>query len=99
VVTDCDSEGVLRASHALPWKESTDHQRLDPNNGLPLIATLDALFDEGWIGFDDDGNMLCSPVVEDRHRALFGVPQRLIKIPTPAQVVYLRKHRQLFALD
>lgn len=98
-VTGCDLEPVLRASHALPWKSSTDDQRLDPNNGLPLVATLDALFDRGLIGFGDDGNMLCSPLVQDRHRTLFGLPVALRKPLNERQKQYLMAHRLRFALD
>ena len=41
-VTGCDAVEVLRASHLKPWRESSDTERLDPDNGLPLVATLDA---------------------------------------------------------
>ena len=97
-VTGCDLESVLRASHALPWSSSTNYQRLDPNNGLPLLATLDALFDIGLIGFADDGTMLCSPLIQGRHAALFGVPANLRQPLNPAQKEYLAFHRQKFAL-
>ncbi|WP_248558447.1 HNH endonuclease [Paraburkholderia terrae] len=97
-VTCCDLEQVLRASHALPWAASTNEQRLDPNNGLPLLATLDALFDSGLIGFADDGTMLCSPVIQAEHAALFGVPVTLRQPLNPAQKEYLAAHRRRFAL-
>lgn len=42
-----------QASHAKPWRTSSDQERLDPHNGLPLIATLGVLFDRGLIGFAD----------------------------------------------
>jgi hypothetical protein len=97
-VTGCDLEQVLRASHALPWAASTDEQRLDPNNGLPLLATLDVLFDAGLIGFADDGTMLCSPVIQAEHAALFGVPATLRQPLNAAQKGYLAAHRRRFAL-
>lgn len=97
-VTGCDLEQVLRASHALPWKNSTDEQRLDPNNGLPLVATLDALFDRGLIGFGDNGDMLCSPLVLDRHRTLLGLPLALRQPLNESQQQYLMDHRVRFAL-
>ena len=27
---------AIRASHIKPWRQSTDEERLDPHNGLPL---------------------------------------------------------------
>lgn len=47
---------LLRASHAKPWKDSTDAERLDVYNGLLLAVHLDALFDSGRITFQDDGS-------------------------------------------
>ncbi|MGO7165362.1 HNH endonuclease, partial [Rhizobium johnstonii] len=54
-VTSCNLPAVLRASHIVPWREASNAERLDPENGLPLVATLDALFDVGLISFDDQG--------------------------------------------
>lgn len=97
-VTGCGVLAVLRASHAKPWRVSTDAQRLDPNNGLPLIATLDALFDRGLIGFCDDGTMLYSPSLSEGDRRLFGVPAPLRKSLTEKQQRYLKGHRDAFGL-
>lgn len=58
-VTGLDEPALLRASHARPWAQcETDEQRLDVHNGLLLAPHLDALFDGGWIGFNDDGGIL-----------------------------------------
>ncbi len=51
---------AIRASHIKPWRESDNNERLDPNNGLPLVATLDALFDAGLITFSANGILLTS---------------------------------------
>ena len=40
---------AIRASHIKPWRQSTDAERLDPANGLPLIASLDVSFDSAPI--------------------------------------------------
>ncbi|WP_363321170.1 hypothetical protein [Paraburkholderia caribensis] len=31
---------MLRASHARPWRDSSDRERLDPENGLPRLQIL-----------------------------------------------------------
>lgn len=51
---------VLRASHIKPWRVSSDLERLDPFNGLLLTPNADALFDGGYISFDEDGTLLVS---------------------------------------
>ncbi|ERG68062.1 HNH endonuclease [Exiguobacterium chiriqhucha] len=60
---------LLKASHAKPWKDSTNKERLDPYNGLLLCAHHDALFDKGLISFNELGNMLLS------HKVLNVIPE------------------------
>jgi hypothetical protein len=60
-LTGCNIPEVLVASHAKPWKLSTNQERLDRHNGLLLAAHVDALFDSGLIGFDSDGLLIRSP--------------------------------------
>lgn len=57
-VTGLTEPSLLTASHAKPWARcSSDGERLDVFNGLLLAPHLDALFDGGWIGFEDDGTI------------------------------------------
>jgi putative restriction endonuclease len=52
---------LLRASHIKPWSScETDEERLDVFNGLLLSPNFDALFDGGWITFDDDRRIVVS---------------------------------------
>ncbi|AOR66196.1 hypothetical protein BBJ41_00760 [Burkholderia stabilis] len=96
-VTGCSVGTLLVASHAMAWVDADDDQRLDPANGLPLIANLDRLFDNHLIAFDPDtGDMLVSDVLSAKDRALVGVPAPLRKKPTKRQAVYLRHHLDLF---
>lgn len=95
-VTGCAVPQVLRASHVKPWRESTDAERLDPENGLPLVATLDALFDAGLITFEANGRMVVSPRLDDAQREVLlrGVPQALTKLPSEGLASYLAIHRR-----
>ena len=52
----------LIASHCKPWRDSTNEERLDGENGLLLTPTIDHLFDRGFIGFEDSGTLIISPV-------------------------------------
>lgn len=90
-VTGCAVLPVLRASHAKPWRDCDNQERLDPNNGIPLVANLDALFDAGLIGFDRSGKMHISKKLSDK-KLLGGVPRVLRKKPTAEQANYLEEH-------
>lgn len=86
---------LLRASHIKPWAIASDNERLDPDNGLLLIATLDAAFDKYLISFSDNGEMLLSERLGTDGYALLGVSPdvRLRKALNPQQKAHLREHR------
>lgn len=86
---------LLRASHAKPWKDATDEERLDVYNGLLLAAHLDAAFDAGLISVGDGGEILSSPTLDDSARAMLGLSARLrIERLTNRHAPYLAWHRQ-----
>lgn len=93
-VSGCSLSPILRASHIVAWKRCNDQQRLDGDNGLLLTADLDALFDAGLIAFDDEGDMLLSPLLSRTDRKLFNLPRPLRKKPSSAQRQYLADHRR-----
>ena len=64
-------------------------------NGLLLAPHLDALFDGGWIGFDDDGGLLVSPELAGEQQVLLGVRPgwRLAELAA-SHIGYLGWHRR-----
>lgn len=92
-VTGLNLPTALRASHVKPWAKATGRERLDSDNGLILSANLDALFDCGLISFDDDGEMLVSSQLSEAHRAYFGIPAPLRRLPSAVLQGYLAYHR------
>ncbi len=69
IETHCRITGVdilvhLVASHCKPWRDSTNLERLDGENGLLLTPSIDHLFDRGFIGFENNGNLIISPVAD-----------------------------------
>lgn len=60
-VTGNPMEDLLVASHILPWSAFPD-QRLNPRNGLCLVADFDRAFDRGLITFDERLRLIVSPV-------------------------------------
>jgi len=57
-MTGLDDRKFLIASHIKPWKDSTDFERLDGNNGLLLSPHVDKLFDNGHITFSNEGDII-----------------------------------------
>jgi hypothetical protein len=96
-VTGSSTQEAIRASHIKPWRESTDKERLDPHNGLPLIASLDALFDAGLISFDQRGTLIISSKLTAGERKIFGVDrQKLASELTAKTAEYLAYHRRKY---
>ena len=95
-VTGITEPALLRASHAKPWADANDAERLDPSNGLPLAVHLDALFDAGLISFDSHGKMMLSPKLSQEVIALFGLSGEvsLRNLLSDRQEKYLRYHRE-----
>jgi putative restriction endonuclease len=61
-VTGVENPVHLVASHCKPWRDSTNEDRLNGENGLLLTPSIDHLFDRGFIGFEDNGSLIISPV-------------------------------------
>jgi len=61
-ITGVNREEHLRASHCKPWRDSSNEERLDGENGLLLTPSVDHLFDRGFIAFEDNGQVVISPV-------------------------------------
>lgn len=61
-ITGVDRLAHLVASHCKPWRDSTNEERLNGENGLLLTPSIDHLFDRGFVGFEDDGTLVISPV-------------------------------------
>lgn len=96
-VTGSSTMAALEASHIKPWADSTDGERLDPNNGLLLTANLHKLFDAGLISFEDSGKILVSSKLSQSERKIFGVVgKKLFKKPSAETAKYLAYHRTIF---
>jgi putative restriction endonuclease len=61
-ITGVENPVHLVASHCKPWRDSTNEERLNGENGLLLTPSIDHLFDRGFIGFEDNGELIISPV-------------------------------------
>ena len=94
-VTGLDVPSLLRASHIRPWAQcESDEQRLDVFNGLLLAPHLDALFDDGWVTFADDGHLIASSALPQSAKDILGisVTQKIAGI-SAGHLAYMSHHR------
>lgn len=61
-ITGVENPVHLVASHCKPWRDSNNEERLDGENGLLLTPSIDHHFDRGFIGFEDSGKLIISPI-------------------------------------
>ncbi len=95
-ITGVTREEHLRASHCKPWRDATNDERLDGENGLLLTPNADHLFDRGFIGFEDNGDVLVSPVAHKESLARMGLDaSRVTNVGrfSEGQRQYLKFHR------
>ena len=72
-------------------------ERLDGENGLLLTPNADHLFDRGFIGFKDNGDVLVSPVAHAASLVKLGVEvTQALNVGrfSDGQRRYLRFHRE-----
>ena len=77
------TEQMLIGSHIKSWKDSSDAEKLDENNGLLLCAHHDALFDKHLISFKDNGDLIVSTTLNASERAelqIAAIPPITVKI-------------------
>ena len=100
-VTGVDNPAHLIASHTKPWRDSNNDERLDPENGLMLTPTIDHLFDRGFISFENNGDLIISPVSHQESMHKMGLPdnhQLNVGEFTDGQKYYLNWHRDSILL-
>lgn len=93
-ITKVDNPTHLIASHIKPWRESNNEERLAGGNGLLLTASIDHLFDRGFISFEDDGELITSPVADTRSLERMGVQPTNVGRFNTDQKFFLSYHRR-----
>jgi len=96
-ITGCTHPRLLRASHILPWRMSSNVERLSADNGLLLSAGLDAAFDSGLISFDDEGCIVISDRLSEADAAAIGIHDGLrLRGISAGNAKYLARHREIY---
>lgn len=93
-VSGVENMRLLVASHIKPWCKSNNEERLDGHNGFMFAPHIDALFDNGYISFDDEGKILISPQLGEKDRNAFNIDIdiKLTELPEKTKY-YLKYHR------
>ena len=100
-VTGVNNPVHLVASHTKPWRDSSNEERLDPENGFMLTPTIDHLFDRGFISFKNNGDLIVSPVAHRESMRKMGLPENHklnVGDFTYGQKKYLNWHRDSILL-
>ena len=101
-ITGVDNPVHLVASHCKPWRDSSNEERLDGENGLLLTPSIDHLFDRGFISFEDNGRLIVSPVAHRPSLARMGIDvTRAVNVGafTSSQKAFLEFHRNAVLLQ
>lgn len=95
-VTGCDCLEMLIASHIKPWRDCIGKEAVDLSNGLLLVPNIDRAFDQGFISFDDNGQIILSDRFDGCLAKTLGIAEtmRLNKPITDYHRNNLRYHRE-----
>jgi len=96
-VTKVERLEHLVASRTKPWRDSTNEERLDGENGLLLTPTIDHLFDKGFISFEKSGDMIVSPVADRPSLLKMGIKSEAklnVGVSSEGQRTFLDYHRE-----
>lgn len=90
---------LLVASHIVPWAIADESQKIDLDNGLLLCISHDALFDKGFVSFDENGQIIISTVLPPSEFKRLQIDRNMSISLTPQQEKYMRMHRDTIRLN
>ncbi|WP_053215818.1 HNH endonuclease [Niallia circulans] len=83
---------LLIASHIKPWSQSDDKERLDLNNGFLFCPNHDALFDKGFITFNENGEIIISKQIDEYTKLFLNIRDGIQIEVNDRQRLYLKWH-------
>lgn len=66
-ITGIDIPDFLVASHIIPWSKN-ESERLNPENGICFSALYDKAFDKGFIGINEQFEIIISSELRKKHK-------------------------------
>jgi hypothetical protein len=98
-VTGFTKERVLIASHIKPWKLSSNDERINPYNSLLLVPTLDKLFDNGYISFENKGQIMLSDKIDTKDWNRIGITAELRLRKVPEETKHFLEYHAEYIFD
>ena len=99
-------ERLLIASHIKPYsiciKENKENEALDYLNGLSLTPTYDKLFDQGYITFTNEGELICGTQLSSytwEKLSINPTAKNKMRIYPENRELYLEYHRNFVFQD
>ncbi len=93
-ITGVSDQRLLIASHIKPWRDSSDFEKLDGNNGFLLSPHVDRLFDKGYISFENNGDLLVSDHLDRDVLEKWNISGKFnAGVMRDEQIPYLEEHR------
>lgn len=89
-----ENPSPLIASHIKPWASSIAEEKLDSENGFLLCPNHDALFDGGYISFDDSGQIIISDRLSTMDCTFTNVNPSMKISLSDKNCEYLKFHRE-----
>ena len=96
-ITGVDDIRFLIASHIKPWRDANNQERLNQKNGLLLTPTYDKLFDQGFISFENNKNLIVSSMVTQANREKLNISNgmNIPLLPIDGREEYIEYHRDM----
>jgi hypothetical protein len=95
-ITGLEIQQHLIASHIKPWAMSSDEEKIDGSNGLLLSPHVDHLFDNGYLSFKGNGEVVFSNKLQYRVLSAWHIdPEINAGKFNKKQASYLEFHRDV----
>ena len=94
-ITMVTDDRILIASHIKPYSHSSAEEKYDPKNGFMFTPTIDYLFDQGFITFEDNKKIVISPWLSKPTVSRLGLRDQTTysMLPSEGREQYLSYHR------
>lgn len=88
------NKNLLIASHIKPWSKSNGNEKVDIDNGFLLCPNHDALFDKGYISFEDTGEIIVSSKLSNEDMIKLNINSSMKIKLSIGNKLYLKYHRE-----
>ncbi len=92
--TQSELYSILDACHIKSYSICSEDEKMDSHNSLLLLASIHRAFDSGFISFDNNGKLLCSPRLDEWEIQNLGLMGKETIIMPGLRKQYMQWHRE-----